>query len=799
VTRLTENEAPEERPTYSPDGKWIAYHSPDARWYDLHDGYLWIMNASTGEARKLDGQCRGEIGEFVWSRDGKAILFSESRGVNTNLYRLDVATDAVEAVTAIEGTLRPRAFSQNGRRVVYTREDFATPPDLYASNLRGQGEVRLTSCNAWITKERLLGEGRTARWRSADGREVEGVLVLPSDVDPGTKLPLILNIHGGPPGFFGNEFDPEFHLHAGLGFAVLGPNPRGSSSYGDDFLRALMGDVGGGEYDDLMSGVDHLIGEGVVDPDRLALRGWSWGGILGAWTITRTNRFAAASLGAMVGDWFAETGGGVMFDMRLHYIGSEPYADPAEWRKRSALTYVANVVTPTLLLHGEDDDVSTVNQSLMFYTALRDRGVPVRMIKLPRQGHSIREPRLDRIRAVEEIRFIQHHANHVEWASGPFVPRASEEGDAIASQPAPDLSWLAADRVLSEADRYLIDRMHAGKVPGLAAAVVAGGRIIYSGGFGWAEIEKQRPVTTDTLFQLASVSKTVAACVVMQCVENGALDLDADIDALLPFEVNHPSHPDAKITLRQLLTHTAGLRDDWEVLEGTWVKNGDFPRSLGSSLREYLTPHGAWYDATENFQEWAPGTAERYSNVGIALAAYLAEVAAGRPFEELCAERVFRPLGMDHSSFRLRDLDFRDLAMPYVVGSDGRFEPQGHHGYLDFPSGTLRTSVTQLARFLLSFIGDGALGEARVLRPETVEAMRRVQFPEIAPEQGLVWHYGELGGRRVLGHDGGDPGVATVMRYRPDDGVGVILLTNGDLESGVEEQLLERLFALASP
>lgn len=818
VTRLTDNESQEEDPRWSPDGKSIAYHSPDAAWSDLRNGYLWILDVESGARRKLLGQQRGELGTFTWSRDGQSILFTESRGVNTSLYRLDVARDEVEALFEVEGRLRVHGFSDNKRQMAYSFEDFTTPPDVFVADIRGQRPVRITDSNPWILAELALGHAETIQWKSKDGTAVEGILMLPpSEVlpaQPAQPYPLIMNIHGGPPGFYGNDFDPEFHIWSGLGYAAFGPNPRGSSSYGDDFLRALMGDVGGGEFDDLMTGVDQLIERGVADPKQLALRGWSWGGILGAWTITHTDRFAAAALGAMVGDWFVETGGGVMYDLRLHYIRSEPYENPAEWRARSPLTYVRNVTTPTLLLHGEKDDVSTVNQSMAFYTALRDRGVPVRFLKFPRQGHDIKEPRLRRICDTEEIRWIQQHTRGIDWEPGPFesrpppktqawqTTRRSSRGDAY------DDSWIARrpslssgsidDLARTELDQFLIDVLKEGDAPALSAAVVANSEILWQGAYGWANVEKRIPATTDTVFLVASVSKTITSYVVMQLVESGQLDLDADINLTLPFKVVHPKHG-ARITLRKLLTHTAAIRDNWSIMEGTWVKNGDYPMTLEASLKSYLTPGGGFYDPDESFYEWAPGTKYRYSNVGVALAALMAEHASAQSFESLAKEHVFEPLRMEQSAFRLGAFnDFSQIAMPYERDDSGKLEPLGHHGYLDYPAGTLRTSPSQLARFLLSFIGEGTLDGARLLRPETVAEMRRVQFPQIAPKQGLVWYY-EGEAHALLGHDGGDPGVATQMYFRPADGVGVILFLNGDLARGGENAVVNRLFEVAAP
>jgi len=351
----------------------------------------------------------------------------------------------------------------------------------------------------------------------------------------------------------------------------------------------------------------------------------------------------------------------------------------------------------------------------------------------------------------------------------------------------------------TELDRFIFDGMKEAKVPGLAAAVVRKDKMIWEGYYGWANREKKIPVTKGTLFQVASVSKPVTACAVMQLVEKGELSLDGDVNEVLPFGVRNPKHPKVPITLRHLLTHTSGIRDNWKVLEDTWVKNGDFPKPLGESLAAYLQPKGEYFSAKKSFCQWAPGTKSQYSNVGVALAAYLAETKAKVSFETLCQRGVFGPLGMQGSSFRLKGMDQAKIAMPYgFKKKTGAFKPLGHHGYLDFPSGTLRVTAPHLARFLLSFIGDGQVDGVRILKAETVREMRRISFPKADSKQGLAWYFDKIGNSRVMGHDGGDPGVSTLMHYRPKDGVGFLILQNGEPKNGKFEQALaQRLFKVA--
>ncbi|MGD8538919.1 MAG: S9 family peptidase [Candidatus Aminicenantes bacterium] len=421
--QLTHNEGPEEEPRWSPDGTSIIFHAPyksveDGK-YDLRCGYFWIFNTQSSKFRRLESQDRGEMyrGAKEWSPDGKYFYFNELHGTNTNLFRINITTDTIEAMTDIEGTLQPKSFSSNMNKMAYTFQDHRTPPDVYVADLRLDNPVRITEANPWIQEEILLSTAKLIQWESEkDGMEIEGLFFLPLGYKKGERVPMIVHIHGGPAGVVENSFRPEFHVFVGLGYAVLGPNYRGSTGYGDKVLRGLIGAVGDGEHADIMSGVDFVVDNYGIDPDRMAVRGWSWGGVSTGYLITQVHRFKAASVGAGVFNWAAETGPGFNFDVSLWYIGGSPWENPEEWAKRSAITYVKNVRTPTILFHGGKDTTSSVNQSLMYFTALRDIGkIPVRYIKFPRQGHGIEEPRHRRIHLIEEIRWFKKYIEGIEW------------------------------------------------------------------------------------------------------------------------------------------------------------------------------------------------------------------------------------------------------------------------------------------------------------------------------------------------------------------------------------------------
>ncbi|MEJ2237812.1 MAG: S9 family peptidase [Gemmatimonadales bacterium] len=425
-TRLTQNQAPESGVLWAPDGESFLYSAVSSDEWELRQSKLWMMDLETREPRLLSGLYDGSISRPAWAADGQSIYFNGRQGTNSNLYKLDVSSGTIEQLTAVSGNLSVNAYSRDRSKMVYSFQDFDTPPDLYVSPTSRPDAVRLTHTNPWVETDIALGNARVIKWQSTDGTEIEGILVLPNGYQSGTRLPLLLHVHGGPAGSFTNSFRSSYHVWAGLGYAQLLPNVRGSSGYTDELLRGNMQDIGGGDYWDLMTGVDYVIEQGYVDSTRMGIRGWSYGGILGGWTITQTNRFKAASLGAMVSDWTSEYGPGFNYDVRLWYIGGTPWDNSQEFRQKSSLTHIKNVETPTLLLHGINDRTDTEPQSMMFFAALKDQGKTTRYIKFPREPHGFREPRHQRTRDIEEIGWIQKYVLGIEWT--PWE-RTDEEED----------------------------------------------------------------------------------------------------------------------------------------------------------------------------------------------------------------------------------------------------------------------------------------------------------------------------------------------------------------------------------
>jgi CubicO group peptidase (beta-lactamase class C family) len=334
----------------------------------------------------------------------------------------------------------------------------------------------------------------------------------------------------------------------------------------------------------------------------------------------------------------------------------------------------------------------------------------------------------------------------------------------------------------AQVNAYILNTMAAYHIPGVAACVAKQGRIVWTGSYGHAIIEQGIPVADTTLFMLASISKTFAGAALLQLWEAGRFELDDDINDYLPFTIHHAYFPDSVITFRMLLTHTAGLKDNWEVMYSVYVW-GDSPIPLGEYVEGYFVPGGEYYSVSGNFYNRAPGTGWSYCNEAFALVGHLVETTSGLPFDQYCEDSLFTPLGMHSTSWFLADLDTNNVAMPYTWNG-AVYVPEGYYGYADYPAGQLRTSSIELARHVIAFGNRGRIDSTRILDPATVEEMTTIQYPGINSSQGLVWFHDYIGGRWVWRHGGGDAGVSTLASYCPEENSVVVVLTNAGSHTG---------------
>jgi len=289
------------------------------------------------------------------------------------------------------------ALNGTGTHVGFVSEGPDRAPEPYVSPLAPFAPMRVAELQSLPAIP--FGKTEPMRWRSFDGREIEGLVTYPTGYRPGVPVPLLTILHGGPPSSFTQTFTGGVGAYpiaafASAGFAVLRPNVRGSSGYGREFRYANLRDWGGGDFRDAMAGIDALVQRGVADSDRLGVMGWSYGGYLTAFAITQTTRFRAASVGAGITNLVSYVGVADIPGFIGSYFGGEFWDAPKLWQDRSAVFRVKAVTTPTLIQHGENDLRVPISQGYELYTALKRRHVPVTMVVYPRQGHGVGEPRL---------------------------------------------------------------------------------------------------------------------------------------------------------------------------------------------------------------------------------------------------------------------------------------------------------------------------------------------------------------------------------------------------------------------
>jgi dipeptidyl aminopeptidase/acylaminoacyl peptidase len=295
------------------------------------------------------------------------------------------------------------------------------PTQLYAASWEAPGDasrwVKLTNAAEKLA-EFELGNYGSFRWKSSDGKEVEGVLVKPAGFEEGKRYPLIVQVHGGPAGTSTNSFSGSWatyaHVWAGRGYLVFQPNYRGSSGYGEDFRRAIAGDYFRQGFDDIMTGVDALIDRGLADPDKLGHMGWSAGGHWSNWALTHTDRFKAIASGAGAVNWMSMWAQSDMQINREFYFQGKPYENRAHYLEVSPIAYIENAKTPTLIFCGTADPRVPSPQSRELYMSLKNLGVPVEYIEFPGQGHGLTNPRYELVKMEAELAWFDKWINGKE-------------------------------------------------------------------------------------------------------------------------------------------------------------------------------------------------------------------------------------------------------------------------------------------------------------------------------------------------------------------------------------------------
>ena len=398
ITPLAQTPAAENSPLYSPDGRSVAILSSDIppRW--AQSGVIQIFSATGGQPKSLAATFDGQPGLAGWSADSKRIYFSEAKGTGTQIYSIDVAGNRIEEVKATPAVYSGINLNQSGTMFSFVRQTPDTPGDIYVAPVSTFAAVQISSANRDL-KLPAVGRTEVISWKSKDGKQIEGLLTYPVGYQTGQRVPFILNVHGGPAGVFQQTFIGGRGVYplatlAARGYAILRANPRGSSGYGTEFRRANIKDWGFGDFQDLMAGVDKVIEMGVADPDRLGVMGWSYGGFMTSWIVTQTNRFKAASAGAPVTNLMSFNGTSDIIAFVPDYFGGQFWEIMDLYQKHSPIFNVKNVTTPTMIQQGDADVRVPISQGYEFYNALKVKGVPTRMLVLPRQPHGPNEPKM---------------------------------------------------------------------------------------------------------------------------------------------------------------------------------------------------------------------------------------------------------------------------------------------------------------------------------------------------------------------------------------------------------------------
>jgi dipeptidyl aminopeptidase/acylaminoacyl peptidase len=405
---------------WSPDGRQIAYIT--GNWSDrgLVGGDLFVQSIEGGEARNLTPNGKSSLSWCRWFPDGKQLLYAAWSGVTHQIGLLNEQDGSMETLAedfVIGERFGPRfSATPDLRSIAVTHSTHEHPYDVWFGELSEDGSAkngiewrRLTRLNPIAEETLAIAPTERFRYESIDGWQIDALLTSPLHHDGKTPPPLVVHVHGGPSSAYVDSWGGWAQVLASAGFAVLEANIRGSQGRGTAFSDAVLGDMGGKDFQDIMRGVDYLIQRGLVDANRIGIMGWSYGGFMTAWAVTQTDRFKAAMMGAGICDFHSFHAQTNIPNWDRRFIGADMLEHPEAYRERSAITYAARVTTPTLIAHGEKDECVPVNQAYAFQRALKERGVPVELVVYPREGHGPKEK--SHLRDLEErlVRWCKHY------------------------------------------------------------------------------------------------------------------------------------------------------------------------------------------------------------------------------------------------------------------------------------------------------------------------------------------------------------------------------------------------------
>lgn len=831
VLRLTDGDANVASPAWSPDGKTLAYTTRPADEDDL--GFRLAVHAidpaDPAAPPRVLAFADGLAATVTYAPDGTSLIvigWSGAPDGHASLFTIDLASGETKNLTASldrnvmpGGPAYPGALPQvtaSGEVLFAIRDRGAT--HLYGVSVAG-GTPRLvfgaedetisglsvagdavitvlgtaTSFGEIVRVDPTTGAGTVATAHGAapegvelfvresreftisDGTTVQGWIVRDPSVSGPT--PLLVDVHGGPHNAWNGAVDEMHIFHqelAARGWTIIMINPRGSDGYGEDFWKGVNGAWGVADAKDFLEPIDELVAEGTADPKRLALTGYSYGGFMTAYLTAHDDRFAAAVAGGIVSDLVSF--GGTSDDahpLNIFEMGVMPWASAQRERlaAMSPITAVEGVTTPTLVLHGEQDIRCPLGQAQQWYTALRERGVPTRLVVYPGSSH------IFPLMGVPSHRVDYAH-RVVEW-----VQRYA--GSTTGRRPAPIDAAHWKHRLDVLAKRHGVT----GAQLGILRYDSVGEDDVVALATGTLNInlpESSAAVLPDSIFQIGSISKVWTATVIMRLIEDGRFTLDTLVKDIIPGIQLASDELTAGITVRHLLTHTSGL--DGDVFTDTG--RGD------DCLEKYVDL------LSEVAQNHPLGATWSYCNSGFSLLGRIIEHVTGKFWDEAMRELLYAPLGLTHT------VTLPEEAIMYsaAVGHDGTGEKQAIAPVWSLPrslgpAGLITARAEDVLAFArLHLAGGVGANDTRLLSEETVADMQafHAEVPDkyvLGDSWGLGWIRFDWNGARLYGHDGTTIGQAAFLRVHPESGIAVTLLTSGGNSRDLYGDLYREIFA----